>query len=132
MTKQEKIKQAYGSDFKRCKPDENGWTHQGKVFCPTTEIGKSKREIQTRGSVIRINNSNVWWRPIELKGIETNNGWVKINSDDDLPTLFVDCYALLKTNKIFTFEDVSENDIRLIKLHATHYKLIEKPLPPVY
>jgi len=65
-----KIKKAYGKHFKECDPDENGWSKEPCGFelqlCIKDEI-----------DYLNFDVSNTW-RPLSLKGIETNNGWKTI------------------------------------------------------
>lgn len=75
MTKQEVIKQAYGEHWEAVKDyvDENGYCAQW----PGIRQAINKDFIEFKP----------WekWRPKSLKGLETNNGWTKIESESDLP-----------------------------------------------
>lgn len=116
MTKEEKIKEAYGEYFEKCNPDENGWFWSENIifsFCKNWDkIGYRK---------------TLRFRPKSLSGIENNNGWVKIESEVDLPREELDYFILYK-NEVQYFSgricDLNE--------HATHYQPIKKPEPPIY
>lgn len=77
MTKQEKIKEAYGIHFEEVKysVDENGWVSFGNSNAFRLD-GKMEQEVDSY---------NGKFRPKSLQGIENNNGWVKIESENDLP-----------------------------------------------
>ena len=70
MTKEEKIAEAYGEHWETVKEDvtEHGWL-DGTRFPITQEIKKAIYPYETQ-----INNAH-HYRPISLRGIETNNGW---------------------------------------------------------
>lgn len=87
------------------------------------------------------------WRPLSLKGIETNNNWIKIESEEDLPkdddfkfneTFLVYYYCEGYCNAIFSgsierytlsFRNIKYN---LVKEKVTHYQPIQKPPLPIY
>lgn len=66
-------------------------------------------------------------RPIELKGIENNNGWIKIESENDLPKDGWHWTLSIVENEPFEthYEDIN------IGYH-THYQPITKPEPPLH
>lgn len=83
-----------------------------------------------------------YMRPPQLKGIENNNSWIKIESEEDI-NLFKDKerdFVFIKTsdcneskiavysNLYKCFTDVYNNEIE----NVTHYQPIEKPKPPLY
>jgi len=75
--------------------------------------------------------------PKSLQGIENNNGWIKIESEADLPKQDCNCYFILKSNNAiltgkfnqgcfdYALRYYDHNDI-------THYQPIKKPNPPIY
>lgn len=80
MTKQEAIKKAYGDFWEQVKEyvSENGWCNSywnTRVFFNADTMPKQ---------------NPVRWRPISLNGIDNNNGWIKIESEDDLPKKGID------------------------------------------
>src|SRR5215217_5695698 len=124
--KQEAIKKAYGNHYSICKPNSDGW---GEA------IGVDTDKYEVRGAY--------GLRPKSLKGIETNNGWIRIQHDgSNLP----DDDRILKSSFIvFDITDVEEEDmscmmrasangvIQLFKQRRiTHYKPIAPELKPVY
>jgi hypothetical protein len=49
---------------------------------------------------LEIDYYNSAFRPKSLKGIENNNGWIKIESESDLPSEDCDCYIEFKDGNI--------------------------------
>lgn len=75
------------------------------------------------------------WRPISLQGIEHNNGWIKIESEEDLPKE-VGTYDVIRKqrpNEISTghFEGDKESEFSLKAKteNWTHWRNISKLLP---
>jgi len=68
---------------------------------------------------------------------QDNNGWIKIESESDLPKDDCICYFVLKSNKAmltgyfrngcfdYALRYYDENEV-------THYQPIQKPEPPIY
>lgn len=123
MTKEEKIKEAYGSRYHKLKEsiDSNGWINQN---------------ITTRAlfDSLQFNDKENLMRPLELRGIENNNGWIKIESESDLPKdeiveydgYCIECDVFIRnigSSKIETL--YSKNQI-------THYQPIKRLLKPIY
>jgi len=146
MTKEEKIKEAW-SNYYTGEVDENGWL-------------KINSEVNTSDDLfdrLEIDSKSYLMRPKSLQGIENNNGWVKIESENDLPKekelfRFIPCnqfdnefigwidfekkevffidfkhYKVLKDGNKYG----SETNAWLIN-QITHYQPIIKPQPPIY
>ncbi|MCU7570450.1 hypothetical protein [Riemerella anatipestifer] len=132
-SKNEKIKSAWEKALKgemlyskiECYLSMNGWL----------PIHKLNKEIRLHLAIKHINLFELkddFLRPIELKGIENNNGWVKVKSFIDLP----------KEDGLFlVFNDGKTSDIlfnkRTLEMmlknkQLTYYKKINDPLLPVY
>ena len=75
MTKEEKIQEAYGEYWDEVKEFvcEYGWTQKKSL------IGNFSNETFDSRKVIGFNDTYKY-RPKSLKGIENNNGWIKIES----------------------------------------------------
>jgi hypothetical protein len=75
------------------------------------------------------------FRPKSLRGIEDNNGWIKIERVEDLPTngsykvILRDSGAI--TTLDFTLQQIF-NDLRYIVELYSHYKPIEEEKKPLY
>ncbi|SNB26555.1 hypothetical protein NO004_40068 [Flavobacterium psychrophilum] len=67
------------------------------------------------------------WRPISLKGIENNNGWIKIG-EDNLIHFEGDLWGVTKNKEVFFFS----TDEFIEKGLLTHYQPIIKPNLPLY
>ena len=128
--KQKAIREAYGEHWDTVNEhvDEQGYLHHPKggevTFDPF--IGFMDEHINEDA-----------YRPKSLSGIETNNGWITISSESDLPIeVDVFCHvANLKDNK----HRVHNSPVKRATIKkwfkegkVTHYKPIEKPNPPIY
>lgn len=118
MTKQEIIQKAYGEYWDNLKDsvDENGYANLDNTFS-YEDIGL---ELQ--------DNEN--WRPKSLKGIESNNGWIKIESKNDLPKEQTSNFVRLNNGQIiqsFYYGQISDYINKV-----THYQPIITPREPLY
>ena len=122
MTKQEKIQEAYGKYWEVVYEyvDKNGWC---------SAYWKTKTYFQTEFTSEK-------WRPKSLTGIEDNNGWIKIESEADLPKNDDDYWVMtnIKDDEVQQLSNLIV--IRCLNLEknikVTHYKPIENPKPPIY
>lgn len=126
MTKQEAIKKAYGIFYEKVSPSNDGWVSYDNWF---KYIGH-EIEYEYQDAVIL----NV--RPISLKGIEYNNGWISLKSEDDLPKTEIYCWVIDKEfgTSIGYFDKVKNKFFcsKHIEQYATHYQPIVKPEPPIF
>lgn len=121
-TKEESIKQAWGNNIPNGGIDENGWSKKSCTY-GTFDVIKYDQQHYLEGAYIR---------PKSLKGIENNNGWIKIESEKDLPKENGECFVIDSTGKI---EIVHYRYLRNCILEGwpyTHYQPINKPLKPLY
>lgn len=127
----EKIKEAYGEYWDEVKTsiDENGWC---KLNVSQKEpINNFAHHGKTEWMPI---DGKVCWRPKSLQGIEDNNGWTKINSEDDLH-LVIDTYWVIDSFgcvELFNYCGKNDSSYILWKTRFTHYQKIIKPKPPLY
>lgn len=136
MTKQERIKDAYGEYWDRVKGfvDKNGWTEYPK-------LGSSKLLIDFGGEYGAMPDQ-FFCRPSSLKGIEDNNGWIKIESEKDLPKQDVDVHLMLSLfngkHGLFYTIGLWDNELKAFfsgrsKLtKVTHYQPIQRPEFPLF
>lgn len=75
-TKEELLQSVYGAEYIHA--DINGWMKYG-MYHPS-EFDFDKDEVDRYGDIDL-------WRHKNLNGIESNNGWISINSEKDLPTI---------------------------------------------
>ena len=121
--KQEAIKNAYGEyweEVRRC-IDEKGW-------CSFNLKTYFKEDLIDS----RVYRDKLLYRPKSLQGIETNNGWVKIESEADLPEnknvwICTNNNRVLISSKAVLNWVLNNPDNKI-----THYQPIEKPKPPIY
>ena len=123
MTKQEKIQEAYGKYWEVVYEyvDKNGWC---------SAYWKTKTYFQTEFTSEK-------WRPKSLQGIENNNGWIRIESEADLPKegmhhsilLDSECINGYRNYDVIVFYEVNS---KFRKKEISHYQPIEKPKPPIY
>lgn len=117
MTKQEKIQEAYGEYFNK-DINDNGWC--------------SNHSLRIRVDALEIDRSRFGWRPKSLQGIEANNGWIKIESESDLPKT-EDDYHIFIDNKDLSIAYFDKSDGWSIACpEITHYQSIIKPEAPIY
>ena len=88
--KQKAIEFAYGEYFELLKDvlDENWWCNLYWDIC------------EILNGISKPNSQGTKWRPLSLQGIENNNGWIKINSEEDLPKEDCNCHIEYKDGTI--------------------------------
>ena len=122
--KQEAIKNAYSEYWENVKDyvDENGWIDNS---IPKFTFGQLKNlDLEYK--------NDVFFRPKSLQGIENNNGWIKIESEADLPNnekvwIYTSNNRVLISSKAVLNWVLKNPDNKI-----THYQPIEKPKPPIY
>ena len=123
MTKEEKIKEAYGEYWEIVKNylDEYGWC---RIF--------GKDQFAELEGYDKDNSNEINWRPKSLQGIENNNGWIKI--EEKLNTKWNDSFDIVFTDKgnIYTYATYC-NFSSIYELEKiTHFQQIIKPNKPLY
>lgn len=122
MTKQEYIEQEYGKHYESVKAFlyRDGWLD--KLVFQKTDL-----KYEDLSDLDFEHEGNTFCRPKSLSGIENNNGWIKIESESDLPTE-PDFYWCRDNNG--AIHQVHYEDITVG--YSTHYQTIPKPKPPIY
>lgn len=121
MTKKDRVREAYGDKLSICNPDENGWT-DSKTWLENGLTLSASSHIHQGGKI----------RPKSLQGIENNNGWIKIESEDDLPKEDKWYWVKKKSGEeILSGYQIGVSKERWLS-EITHYQPIEKPKPPIY
>ena len=133
--KQEAIKKAYGECWELVKNyvDENGW-----IYCKDVDFFKDCGLM--RDEVHYIDNGKEWdnfeiisWRLPVINRIENNNGWIRIESKDDLPKEEGNYFVVRSNNEVGTSYFIPDNDFSIIDWrYITHYQPIKKPKLPIY
>lgn len=124
-TKEEVIKESYGNFWDQVKKhvDDNGWITFDKWF---KLIG---HKIDYDYSSFKLEKT----RPKSLQGIEDNNGWIRVESEEYLPKEGMTYYLICIDNRP-SIHPYNLAQIRSLFTDGfvTHYKKIVKPLPPLY
>lgn len=133
MTKQDKIKEAWGQYYQLVKNelDEHG---RYSYYDDNSIKRKSKlwqfENIETH----KISNLNLLI-PSSIKGIENNNAWIKIESESDLPKETGHFWVCNKINNQIEVDymdwDYESNAERWMEFNS-HYQPIVQPKPPIY
>lgn len=128
-SKQQKIKEAYVDawiiiDFSIQEKilENNGFTYEINESWLQNKMG------------VELELKDKYCRPKSLQGIENNNGWIKIESENDLPKEEGNYMIFHNQDNMQTSETFSKNIVhKLFKYNSiTHYQPIEKPKPPIY
>ena len=121
--KQEAIKKAYGDywdNFSDC-VDRNGMANLDRDFT-YEDMGL---ELQSNGN----------WRPKSLDGIETNNGWIRIdeNLNHNQEPEKGQYWTIFRNGFIeVSYYDGTRECYKFWRLNFTHYQPIVKPNLPIY
>lgn len=136
MTKEEKIQEAWGDVWKELPSlqKEGALKHNGWV----SHLGYSIEDKDLVKKLYQISKKEGWlvcdqftFRPVSLSGIEYNNGWIKIDSEEDLPEESWNYWIMQNDGRISAMKDYFDNK-KYYGVAATHYQPIEKPKPPIY
>lgn len=135
MTKEELIKEAWGEyyDIVKDKLNTNGWY---SYFSLDNKVRLSNCS-QFKDLILDEHKEIPLLRPKSLQGIENNNGWIKIESEEDLPKNFNRYEFKLyywTNNGLYESEDYKRWKIHYNHLEVTHYRLepIFNTNPPLY
>ena len=128
--KQEAIKKAYGKYWEELKDyiDDKGWFN---MFQYLLKINKYRNfaGIEWKSKCSCPDNELV--RPESIYRIELNNGWIRIESEDDLPKESFNYWIFQSDLRAVTMKDFYDNK-KYYGVKATHYRPIVKPLKPLY
>ena len=127
MTKQETIKQHYISEFINSgmseQEAEQKWEHSEEFINPDDGYFQNREE---------------YYRPISLRGIETNNSWIRVESEKDLPKEYDYFHLKLQSgDEIIAYNSMHRRlfvdcDDEIEYRFITHYAPIEKKSPPLH
>ncbi len=139
LAKQKVIKKAWGELFdsfteedKKFIISENGYlVHDDFMFIYNDYLLWNDIEL------IKNPFTNHLYRPKSLQGIENNNGWIKIESEDDLPKETIECRTCFYDGKNYIKGNTGERNAKQLwnayeSIQITHYQPIEKQKPPIY
>lgn len=126
-SKQECIAKAYGNyDFGQ---DKNGWSSLDHVSEETDlSLFDAKNGMDNDTGI-----GFVLVRPKSLQGIENNNGWIKIESEDDLPKDYNSLYDVSNNQNVDSVP-MTLHQVKYLYNNnkITHYQKHEKKIPPLY
>lgn len=131
MTKEEKIQEAWIEMQSHIESEgipnynEDGWAKYGGK--QKSEYFKTLEEKQWLGYF--------FYRPKSLQGIEKNNGWIKIEIEEDLPKKEGIFYVYDGLNVTTAFYKYYSKDFQFVEgivARPTHYQPIIKPQQPIY
>jgi len=125
MTKEEKIQEEWGEDFNKI-INSDGWMLYDNQSDIRDLVKNSKFDFK-KNEVSR----NVFFRPKSLQGIENNNGWIKIESEEDLPKENCDVWCIIKNSDVH-YRRFQVNMSRWWTEYIKYYQPIQKPKPPLY
>jgi len=128
MTKQEKIQEAYGDYFEQMKPwiEEEGWFNKNAFYQEEFKFKYQDLDM----FFIHLGDFMI---PKSIHGITGNNGWIKIESEEDFPKENGDYFICVdgvqpNNNIMHLYQLISHCRDGLI----SHYKPVIKPNEPIY
>lgn len=143
--KQEDIRKAYeaiGQKPHYKHTDDNGWTamysEDGEKLTPCfKDLGFTQQQVaELLDSGLNSDTGKMEWRPKSLQGIETNNGWIRIESEENFPTENSGLYFVYDGKDVgiarmstILFRCLTSNEVYS---DVTHYQPIVKPEKPIY
>ena len=145
MTKEQKIKEAYGEYwglFPQILKDRilsnNGVLDY--FILPREERYSTEkiRDIRSSKSIFECTKTDEgtprFFRPKILNGIDNNNGWIKIESESDLPKESAEYWVVLKSGTISKSSYLEQRKVFFMfgDLDVTHYKKMNYPCNPIY
>ena len=113
--------------------DKTGWVHG--YFCNGIDDITNYYGDITDKIDYDIDMSGVGkFRPKSLHGIENNNGWIKIKSEDDLPKKRGTFWTFIEGKEVVmnTFNTFDDMEFTFDNGKVTHYKPLIKPNEPIY
>lgn len=131
--KQQAIQKAYGKYWELVENEviEDGYAPYRLLKGHNTDLVFDFKQMH-----IVYGSSESYVRPKSLAGIETNNGWIRIESEADLPKEY-GYYHLIwldaqnkERNEIYKVDNHGVNCPRSVCI--THYQPIIKPNAPIY
>ncbi|MHA7822490.1 hypothetical protein ACVVIH_06980 [Chryseobacterium arthrosphaerae] len=111
MTKEQKIQEAFGKSWSLLSP-----SMQQHILKVHHWVDRSRNRMNLSPKDLGFDEETEceihceFWRPKSLSGIENNNGWIKIESESDLPDEGIE---VLCFNKNWINEDFNLKGIRI-------------------
>ena len=132
MTKEEKIKEAYIEVFgeKRIRYIMN-YVYKENGFIVGFVLLDLKLDIKNEKLERKFNGVVYSYRPKSLQGIENNNGWIKIESEEDLPKICTYDMSKFKLMYWTNGGQYEANDYKKWILHYSHLKITHYQFIPI-
>lgn len=138
MNIEEKIEEEWraliGDGFKDITIDEFGWkklksTERLVGYNCSYVGGYQQKGYNPMATGRDSHKQSVFVRPSKLRGIESNNGWIKIESKEDLPEEGVYSFHYLSSDKVIYNKIWDSHKIKEGYKHnlVTHYKPVVVP-----
>jgi len=129
MTKQEIIREAWGAHYEsvRYNLDSNGWCRVYSYMESAPDIAYAY-DLPVEFVMEECEHKLDFFRPLELLGLEFNNGWTKIETEDDIPK--EGKYRVYPYGRTESVVVGAQGVLNLYKMgRITHFKplIIEKP-----
>ena len=113
-------------NVKELRFDENGWSdYRCRALMPReywNSLSDKLRPYKTK----QPSGKDVLYRPLSLKGIDDNNGWVRIFTRSDLPLRDGMYIFLVDGRQVPQWFD---EDVSFSKLHTHWREMVEIPSP---
>lgn len=137
MTKEEKIKDVYQKLGFIWSKIEHLVTENGVLILPSPDLKYSlegyENLVSDKEKFSSFGKDGLKLQPSALSGIYNNNGWVKIESEIDLPKDDDGAYWIANENGRFDFIATGyQIKAKWKNETCTHYKQIEFPKDPIY
>lgn len=129
-TKKEVIQSAWSENWDLLFDSEREHALQNYGWIPNIGLKLiNKINFDFKEMHIIFGSPEQWIRPQKLSGLESNNGWIRIESQYDLPngTMWLSDGKMIWEGAFYI-----PSSIERINLRATHYQPIIKPLPPLF
>lgn len=128
MTKQEKIKEAWGEYYDKIKNDLD--EHGRYNYYDNIPAERKRKLWQFENIVCSVIENTHLLIPSIIKGIETNNGWNILKGTKNEIQYEGDIWILNKHGEI---ELWLQDQYQYLPIdYATHWKSVIKPLKPIY
>lgn len=139
--KQEAIRKAYGEYWEQVKDYVDQYGRLTYQQCWDIWNGDSAEshfyKVILENKVLDLRNDyEGYYQPKSLQGIENNNGWIRIESEEDLPTENSGLYFVYDGKDVgiarmstILFRCLTSNEVYS---DVTHFQPIVKPEKPIY
>lgn len=136
--KEQKIKEVYQKLGFIWSKIEDIVTEDGVLILNNPELKYSlegyENLISDKDHFVSFGNSGLKLQPSCLKGIYNNNGWIRIESEEDLPKERGAFWTFFEGERVTmnTFNTFDDIEFTFDNEKVTHYQPIVKPEPPIY